>query len=65
LDETQRWLKSSHPAHYEKFVTFPVRLPARESGLQQATGPVRVKVQAELPDEIDEYVVDCTLRVVR
>ncbi len=52
--------------HYEKFVQFPVDLPPRESGLKQTTVPVRVKVQAdELPADVDEHVVDCTVHVVR
>lgn len=52
--------------HYEKFVQFPVELPPRDSGLKQTTVPIRVRVQAdELPDEIDEYVVDYTVHVVR
>ena len=52
--------------HYEKFVQFPVELPSRESGLSQTTVPVRVRVQAdELPDDIDEHVVDYTVHVVR
>jgi hypothetical protein len=52
--------------HYEKFVQFPVELPSRESGLSQTTVPVRVRVQAdELPDDVDEHVVDYTVHVVR
>jgi hypothetical protein len=60
------WSRIRLRPHYEKFVTFPVHLPPRESGLQQATVPVRVKVQAdELPDDMEECVVDYTVRVVR
>lgn len=60
------WPRVGLRPHYEKYVTFPVELPARKSGLRQATVPVRVRVQAdELPDDLDEYALDYTVRVVR
>jgi hypothetical protein len=60
------WRRIGMRSHYEKYVTLPVQLPPRETGLQQGTVPVRIKVQAdELPDDIDEYVIDYTVRVVR
>jgi len=60
------WDRVGIRPHYEKFVQFPVDLPPREGGLSQAIVPVRVRVQAdELPDEVEEYVVDHIVRVVR
>lgn len=60
------WDRIGLRPYYERFVQFPVDLPPRESELSQATVPVRVRVQAdELPDDLEEYIVDHLVRVVR
>jgi hypothetical protein len=59
------WPRVGLRPHYEKFAQFPVELPPRDSA-RQTTVPIRVRVQAdELPDDIEEYVVDYTVHVVR